>query len=240
MNGQWGTQFINADGSSGYVAFVTFSYRLLSSLSRVEGRNASTAPEMTSAAANSFFNFPNSSSSNSSYSSNFPNSLSAQQFSFSSVLGETRPRIPPLVFGAREVLLLTFDAAPSGSAPISLFRRHRVLRALGCLPTGVVLPPAAVSQQASALAPANLGPFRGDHSYAFWNAQAFFAADTLRHSAKVGYACHLLAQHDMVGLAEVHGMQSETEAWRRPHGIQGFFFMRTHTWCCRNWPAGPR
>ena len=182
------------------MVFVTFFRRLPPSLSRDAGRNT-TDLEMTSAAASSFPNFPNSSSPNSSYSSNFPNSLSAQPFSFSSVFGETRPRIPPLVFGAREVLPLTFDAASSGSAPISLFRRQRVLRAPGCLPTGVVLPPAAVSQQASAPAPANLGPYRGDHSYAFWNAQAFFAADALRHSAKVGYACRLLAQHDMVGLA---------------------------------------
>ena len=222
MNGQWGTQFVDADGSSGYVVFVTFFRRLPPSLSRDAGRNT-TDLEMTSAAASSFSNFTNSSSSNSSYSSNFPNSLSAQQFSFSSVLGETRPRTPPLVFGAHEVLPLTFDAASSGSAPISLFRRQRVLRALGCLPTGVVLPPAAVSQQARAPAPANLSQFEGDHSYAFWNAQAFFAADALRHGAKVGYACRLLAQHDMAGLAEVHRVQSEAEAWRRPRGVQGFF-----------------
>ena len=52
MNGQWGTQFIDADGSSGYVVFVTFFRRLPPSLSRDAGRNA-TDLEMTSADASS-------------------------------------------------------------------------------------------------------------------------------------------------------------------------------------------
>ena len=59
--------------------------------------------------------------------------------------GRVLPRIPPVAFGAREVLPVNWNEAVPGDVPISVYRRQRLLRALGCLPTGVILPPALSS-----------------------------------------------------------------------------------------------
>jgi len=135
-----------------------------------------------------------------------------------------RPSIPPLVFGADEVLPVNYDASPVGAFPISLYRHQRLLRAFGSLPTGVRLPPAFAPPRAQSVPVHGPGaPFLSDFSVAFWNVQAFFHSDDGKHEARVAYVCRLLAQYSAVGLAEVHGTDGEAKAWKPPIGCKAYW-----------------
>ena len=52
--------------------------------------------------------------------------------------GRSLPRIPPVAFGAREVLPVNWNEVVPGGVHVSVYRRQRLLRALGCLPVGVI------------------------------------------------------------------------------------------------------
>ena len=95
------------------------------------------------------------------------------------------PLIPPFAFSVDGILPVNYDASAVGDLPIHLYRRQRLLRALGCLPSGVELPPAiSVPARQDIVRPAAGGQFRGALSVAVWNAQAFFATNDHRHSLK--------------------------------------------------------
>ena len=72
------------------------------------------------------------------------------------------PLIPPFAFSVDGILPVNYDASAVGDLPIHLYRRQRLLRALGCLPSGVELPPAiSVPARHDIVRPAAGGQFRG-------------------------------------------------------------------------------
>ena len=132
-----------------------------------------------------------------------------------------RPSLPPLVFCANELLSMRCDASMLGSVPVSLYRQQRVLRSLGALPSGVLLPP--VFSSAPRVVPTRRrGQFSGAFSIVSWNAQALFAARDQRHAAKAAYVHQLAAQYDIILLQEAHGNLGEASARQAPRGFSCF------------------
>ena len=138
------------------------------------------------------------------------------------------PRIPPLNYGEQDVVPESLHELGLNDVPLQCYRRQRLLRATGQAPQNLVLPPArSVPAQSCTDQSRRLGQFRGDLSVITWNAQAFFAADPLKHAAKEKYLLSLLGRADVVIITEAHGTQSGNRAWRPPHGCKAW------------WSAGP-
>ncbi|CAK0903838.1 unnamed protein product, partial [Prorocentrum cordatum] len=95
------------------------------------------------------------------------------------------PVLPPLAYSAEDILPRDPDALLRLDMPIALYRRQRLLRALGSLPRP--------------------GQFQGEFSAATWNAQAFFCSDEGRFRAKVAYASRLLERACILMITEAHG-----------------------------------
>eukprot|EP00959_Pyramimonas_sp_CCMP1952_P124174 2596498-Pyramimonas_sp.AAC.1 len=95
-----------------------------------------------------------------------------------------RLALPPLLFSADELTPDADDAC--GDVPVHIYRRMRVLRALGAAPAGRILPPPVSRPRAL---PSGLdrrrGQFLGDFAVTTWNAQALFASDIYRSTAKI-------------------------------------------------------
>eukprot|EP00959_Pyramimonas_sp_CCMP1952_P260124 5438646-Pyramimonas_sp.AAC.1 len=89
--------------------------------------------------------------------------------------------------------------------PISIYRRQRLLRALGHLPRNRILPPArSVPRAVPASDVHRRGQHRGDFACITWNAQAFLAQGDARHAAKARYAESLMARGDVLLITEAH------------------------------------
>ncbi len=140
-----------------------------------------------------------------------------------------RPPLPRLQFTGDALLPADTEVLQRLDTPLCLYRRRRLLRALGQLPQTQVLPEAlAVSPTPAVGSTAGCqGPFRGEFAATLWNAQAFFCVDEVKFNAKTAYAGSLLDRSDMLLLNEAHGTDGGNKAWRPPIG--------TTAW----WSAGP-
>ena len=133
------------------------------------------------------------------------------------------PLLPDFGFGRHDVLPQSFGG-PLDDTPLSIYRRKRLLRALGHQPADQILPPARSVPRTPPVAPSvRTGQFRGDFNCIVWNAQAFFAVEDNRRDAKHRYLLSLLGRSDMVMITEAHGTAGAHAAWRPPRGCQAWW-----------------
>ena len=138
------------------------------------------------------------------------------------------PLIPPFHFGADRVLPYTHDNGCQQDLPIPIYRRFRLLRALGELPRSRVLPGARLPPDlAVSIGVARTGQYRGDFSATVWNGQAFFCSDPAKFQSKICYTKRLLDRVDLLLICETHGTDGGNKSWRPPIGSSAW------------WSAGP-
>ena len=161
-----------------------------------------------------------------------------------SSLDRLLPCLPPLAFGDRDFLQSV--AVPVGEA--ERYRRLRVHRALGCLPSHVFLSPALTEprgrleargtgpnpaggvgeggENGRRSAALDVGQYTGDVSAVSWNSQALFCADLGRYDETMSLVAGLATGHDVIMLQEAHGSPGVYEAWSGIRGFTSFFFVR--------------
>ena len=134
------------------------------------------------------------------------------------------PRLPPFAFGEREILPASWDTAAAGEIPLQLYRHQRLRRAVGELPSHIILPPAlSVPKQSLVEQGGREGQFRGGLAVASWNAQAFFTTCDVRFPDKIAYLHSLMGQHDAVLIQEAHGTAGTYRSWRAPNGCNSWW-----------------
>ncbi|CAK0817329.1 unnamed protein product [Prorocentrum cordatum] len=67
------------------------------------------------------------------------------------------------------------------------------------------------------------GQFQGGFSMTFWNAQALFASDVYRFSAKSAHVHKLLQKSDICLITEAHGSETRNSTWRAPLGTTAWW-----------------
>ena len=70
----------------------------------------------------------------------FSNSSNSSASSFLQFPDRVLPRLPPFAFGEREILPASWDTAAVGEIPLQLYRHQRLRRAMGELPSHIILP----------------------------------------------------------------------------------------------------
>ena len=147
-----------------------------------------------------------------------------------SPLRESRllPDLPPFMYGATDVLPADTATTRMDDVPVQIYRRQRLLRALGLLPPQRVLLPGRTTPATPTISQLRRpGHYRGELAVVAWNAQAFFAADPGRRETKERYLRSLLVRGDAVLISEAHGCAGQHKAYEAPRG------------CSSWWSAGP-
>ena len=168
-----------------------------------------------------------------------------QFFSHSSSADRVLPVLPSLEYASNDFLLAV--AAPA--AAVERYRRLRLHRALGSLPSDVSLTPALPEARGGLVDMTglvaggssgeggenalgyNLGQYTGDVAAASWNSTALFCSDLGLYEARMNVVMSLLPSHDALLLQEVHGTSGMLEAWPRPRGYQAFFSPGANAGC---------
>ena len=127
--------------------------------------------------------------------------------------------LPALLFAADELLPDRDPFGASHDVPIHFYRRQRVLRAIGAIPSDRILPPPmSPARPPPSPAGARRGQFTGDVAVTTWNAQALFATDVFRFTAKSSYVGQLMRKSDICLITEAHGSETGNDTWRPPDG----------------------
>ena len=134
------------------------------------------------------------------------------------------PHLPPLLFSEREPLPERLLHESLDDIPCTIYRRQRLLRALGHLPPAPISTPSRSSPPPIPAAGADReGQFSLDIAVTHWNAQALFAADPARHEAKAKYVNKLIARSDVCLLSETHGTDAGNATWTTPPGTTAWW-----------------
>ena len=108
--------------------------------------------------------------------------------------------------------------------PLQIYRRQRLLRALGLIERARILPPArSLPAPAMVSQLARPGQYRGDLAVITWNAQAFFASEEHRRGPKLTHLKTLLTRSDAVLITEAHGTVGQHAAWSPPSGTAAWW-----------------
>ncbi len=230
-----GIQYWNLDGATGFILEVEWFLRTdVSSHSPHHGATSSlprSIMQSYSLQPNSSINSSFSSSSNSGNARN--SSPGCRGPVFYRDLGHPhyaedphlRPPLPSLSIADLDINPMDMDRLAQLDTPLCIYRRLRLHRALGILPSSHRLPAAQLQPHGhSSLGSDTLKePYRGDFSAVLWNAQAFFCADPIKFQKKTSYACSLLHRADMILLNEAHGTDGGNKAWRPPLGSRAWW-----------------
>ena len=218
-----GIRYYTSSGSSGFVVFVTMRLRLADAGSCRTGYRASVVHE-TEGTVSSIHN-----NTYHALNSNHNKNLAPNWPVHASPLGRILPKLPIFIFSATDLIAETVPGDAHHDVPLSIYRRQRLLRALGHLHQGHILPPArSIPASPTDRTDKNRhGQYKGDVSVVTWNAGAFFTTDPARFDAKVAYTRKLLDRADVLLITEGHGTDGGNKVWPPPFGCT--------TW----WTAGP-
>ena len=126
------------------------------------------------------------------------------------------PRLSPLCFKCDEFVPLC-DNQNLCDVPIGFYRRQRVRRAIGAIPSETILPPSLSPHLGNPISGRiRRGQFSLDYNAALWNAQALFAADPFKHTNKAAYVSKLMLHADFGMFTEAHGTNAGNRAWKGP------------------------
>ena len=135
-----------------------------------------------------------------------------------------RPSVPPLVFEPGSFQPVQFSGSLAGDVPVQVYRRQRVLRAIGELSPTVVLPLGlSYVRQAASVNEAVDGQYLDDYTSVQWNTQGLHCRDPRKNAANKSYVHELSAARDMTLLSEVHGDDGVCQAWQRPRDCEAWF-----------------